>query len=222
MIARTLHDEQSKPWYMRPTFFVKVLWCIFSVVMFILAAAFSSKVNDQFFPKLLGKLSFNLLVVIAIFMLLVIVSSALIYFNVLPNLRNYNIYGLEILTSILLSICISFIAQRGTPGYRTRAILAVENYLFDDQNANEVAFKWFEEKYFKAGLTQKAKADIIYDYVDGRTEDMGSALLGCMLVWILFDALLLYLFIAQNDCYDSFKQDGGTTSEPLYSPIQNN
>ena len=43
---------------------------------------------------------------------------------------------------------------------------------------------------------------IIFDFVDLRTEDIGSSILGCFIVWGLTDALCLYMLFTgeRPDC----------------------
>lgn len=159
-------------------------------------------VNDKCFPVVFGKAAFGLLITIAIFGMFICAYTCMIYFNVMADYRQYMIFGLIGFSMIYLIMIISFIAARGTAAYREKMVLVMEKFMIDDKDKHIIkkevdALKWFYENHYS--LTERALKDEIWNYVDDRTEDVGSIMTGAMIVWMLFDGLLLYLLIAQND-----------------------
>lgn len=192
--------QESKKWYFHPTIFIKVLWLIFSLFLLALYIFFLTRVLDPFYKKVIGDTAGVVLFICACVMLASLITGILGNLGVCVQNGSSLLYVTHIAFSVVYAIAaIVFIASYGTTSVRQHSYETCQKYIIEHRyEKNNRYIDWFSRNV----VTIKNSTDIrdinddIWDYVDQRTEDIGSATLGGLCAWALFSCLMIYIWLS--------------------------
>jgi hypothetical protein len=184
----------SNRWYFQPDFFLKVIWCIFSIALIVILAFYARQDSDIFWCHVVSPHPYRLLISVLVFFAVAVAATICLYLDVLPARELWIFVTVIASTGVSVVISIAFIAKYGTAAHRNALIEDIRAYWRDYKTRDDLEWiRWFwshimksEQHDFDSGNT------IIWNYVDGRTEDIGSAMIGCFITWGLFHGIWLY------------------------------
>ena len=191
----------SNRWYFSPRFFVKILWSLFAAAIFVIIGVFSPHAHDPFWRAVVGSAPFGILMSIAFFFLIAVIGTLVAYFAL--NLAQYKriilagAIGFSVVSIVLM---FAFLGTWGTIGRRSEYIRKAREHFrvsCPKGGAQGEGCDWFIKNILNGDRDEFEER--IFEYVDQRTEDIGSSLLGCFLVWGLFDAIWLSLMFMGRD-----------------------
>lgn len=198
---------EKASWYFQPRFFVKLIWGIFALGLAIVLITFSGKENDQFWTLVVGKQPHNFLVWILILFLLAVAATLVAFFvEQLEQYRKYILIGVAVDTVIFIIVGFVFVHKYGTITKREQIYQTVVTYYKVNMTSSDATIKAAIE-WFEANVGKEGDADFhdeVWNYVDDRTEDIGSAIIGCYVVWGIFDVIWMWhLFNGEKpECWD--------------------
>lgn len=186
-MVRTTHN--SKLWYFQPAFFVKVLWAIFAISLSVILIVFSCKEDDPFWKTVVGTTPLGLLVSSLFFYLIVLIATIVVFMGLLNQFRKVALIAIIGVTVLVYILGFAFVGKYGTIAHRTEYCAIVEAYYNLHKNETTEAMTWFKKNVHKT----TDLVDDVFGYVDERTEDIGSAIIGCFIVWGFFDGIWMYM-----------------------------
>lgn len=194
--------QESKKWFFHPTIFIKILWLIFSLFLFALYIFFTTRVLDPFFKKIIGDTSGIVLIICTCVMFASIITGILGNCGVCAQSGPNLLYVTHIAFSVVYAIAaIIFIASYGTTSVRQNVYDTCRKYIIDHRYESDNKYvNWFSKhvKTIKNSTEERDINDAVWDYVDQRTEDIGSATLGGLCAWALFSCLMIYLWFSSQ------------------------
>lgn len=201
----------SNRWYFHPKFFVKILWGLFSLAVLVIIGVFAPKVHDPFWTALVGSAPFGIMISILLFFLIAIAVTLVTYFvAAVAQYKKWLLFGAIGSAAIAIILMFVYLGSWGTIRKRSKYISSSSMYFYEKCKSTPpgAGCDWFIKNILKGDTDDFS--DKIYDYVDQRTEDIGSSLLGCFLVWSLFFGIWLGLLFTDRDQPDccSSERDG--------------
>ena len=203
-------DFGIKTWYLKPTFYAKILWVAMSAAAAIYVIVLMSMDFQEYYKVVIGSGSGTLALFIFFFILISVAGNLLYYYKVLPKFGKYVLYVSSATTAITLLFAIIYAAVFGNNENLKKTENEITNFNFNAKTENERRLKkWFQDKY---GAGQEATTN----YVKNRTTRAGSALIGLLLTWFLLQCALLFIFLQERD-YEGL---GGNT-DPIITQEDN-
>ena len=201
-------------WYFQPRFFVKVLWGIFSAAILVIIGIFAPKVHDPFWTAVVNSSApFLILITILVLFMIVLAVTLVTYFvAAVAPFKKWLLFAAIGVSALDIILMFAFLGKWGTISRRSHYIVEASKYFgascLGDQHG--AGCDWFRKNILHG--REEEFADMIYEYTDERTEDIGSSLLGCFLVWALFYGIWLGLLFTERDQPDccSSERDGYT------------
>lgn len=188
-------DFGIRTWYLKPTFYLKIVWCLISLAVFIYTCVLLWMTNDPFFPKVVGTKQFTLSVFIFILIIISCLGNVFYHFKILKQFSTKILYGAAITTALSMILGISYAAAFGTEKYEDKTYQKIWTYYIMHPTASEV--QWMKKHIEGDDMGAFAK------YTDNRCTGAGETLLGLLITWFILQCLLLFVYL-QEDEYEDF------------------
>ena len=176
-------------WYLKPTFYAKIVWAVLSVAAIIYEIVLISMDLDKYYKTVVGEGSGVLAVFILIFTMISCAGNVFYYFRTFPHFGKKVLYGACGTTAITLIFGIIYAAVFGATNHEQEVINTINSYNF--KHGGEPLVDWFEQHIGGSSDIKK--------YADNRCTGAGSALLGLLITWFILQCVLLFVFLQEND-----------------------
>ena len=158
------------------------------------------RVLDPFYKKVVGDTSGVVLVICTCLMFCTVITGILSNCGVCSKSGPNLLYVTHIAFSVVYAIAaIVFIASYGTTSVRQNVIDTCNKYIEEHRYERDNKYiNWFSKNIvtIKNSTEDRVLKEAVWDYVDQRTEDAGSASLGGLCAWTLFSCLMIYLWFS--------------------------
>ena len=182
-------DFGIRTWYLKPTFFVKIIWALMSVAALIYEIVLISMDLDKYFKNVVGNGSGVLAVFVLIFTIISSACNVFYYFRTFPHFGKIVLYTGCGATAITLIFGIIYAAVYGSTNHEQDVMNTINNYNL--MHGGEPLAEWYDQHIGTAENLKK--------YVDHRCTGAGEALLGLLITWFILQGLLLFIFLQEND-----------------------
>jgi hypothetical protein len=194
----------SDKWYFQPLFFLKCLWSVFAFAVVVILILFATKVTDPFWGKVVGRSPGGFLISCLIFYLIAVAGTLLCYFGFFALFRPVLLIAICCDTVLVFILGFTFVGLYGTVSRREWYIGVVHDYWDVHKQDDTTWIQWFRDHV--VGTDPLDDDDDIMNYCDERTEDVGSSILGCFIVWGLFHAIWLY-YLFTGHVFEETRED---------------
>lgn len=194
-------DFGIRTWYLKPSFYFKLLWGILSLSIVIYNIVLCWMTFDSYFNRAVGTGPGTLAIFIFIFVIISIAGNVITMFKLIPRFHNIILYASCGTTVFTMILGIIYASVFGNNTYEDKADQKAFSYLFKYPNNPETI--WFKKHI--AGSDVGA----LYDYCDRRCTGAGEALLGLLITWFILQCFLLFVYLQENELA------GYAATEPL-------
>jgi hypothetical protein len=219
--------------------FVIIGWCAYSLVAFIVTAVMASRVGDPYISFCFGVGRVTTLAFVIISIVATGALVALAYMQIFPQFRKFFVHGAAFSFGMVLVLAFSYAAVNGSSAdYRDGEVVAAYGAQYEitqtgaNSDAAQKASKWFRDwlaDHTRNGDVSQARDD----YTASRTKEIGNAMIGTFVVYLLLTAVAYYIVyrgdtfsgetVADDEPADAEgKAAGSSPADPYGSPPQPN
>ena len=198
-------DFGIRTWYLKPTFFLKIIWGLLSIAALIYLIVLLWMDMDPFFPKACGTNQFSLALFLFLFIVLSSIGNVFYIFKnfgFLQKIKRYLtkiLYVAAVTTGISMILAISYAGAFGTQKHEEDAHTKIMLYYFSHPTSDEA--KWLSKHLDNGSVTA------FRDYADHRCTGAGEVILGMIIPWFILQCVLLFIFLKE----DEYEEFGNTT-----------
>lgn len=196
-------DFGIKTWYLKPSFYVKVVCGILSLSFIVYLIVLESKVNDIFFPTACSGVPRNLVAAI-IFFLIMTAAMCVVYFKKLLQYKLYATIAFICSEILILVLCISYSASfHGSSNFDKYYRKAMDYTLL---NPNDKSVDYFRSKtnYDKAS-GEIERRELCYSYLHQRLGGACLTIIWLSLTWFITFSFVILDSYMREESYDQIE-----------------
>ena len=194
---RTDLDCGQRVWYMRPSFYLTIVWGIFSLACVIFGSLAAARLRDPFFPKACSAVPGNLMIAMLFFFILSILAMLWVIFPIVPEIEvlrlgPFTIMNLKVFANVgcstlFLFLLIGEVIKYGTQDSEVR--FHAQGVLYYHLHPKNTESIWFADK--TACEEGEAMVGECAKYFDYRGTKITGGMLGISVPWFLLNGYLV-------------------------------